>query len=97
MTTQSQHPDLPPSHPPATAAHTNHGRTVAAWALFYGASLAALVAAIGFIIPSMPLIWAGVAVAALSVIASVALRLAGLGQPKDERSTDSDDEFAHLR
>ena len=66
---------LPVGPPPA-----NHGRTGAGWTLFAGGVVGALVVAIGFILPSMPLIYAGIAVAVVGVIASIILRAAGYGQ-----------------
>lgn len=66
---------LPVGPPPA-----NHGRTGAGWTLFAGGVLGTLVVAVGFILVSMPLIYAGIAVAVVGVIASIILRAAGYGQ-----------------
>lgn len=67
--------NLPANPPPA-----NHGRTGAGWALFAGGAIAALVAAIGFILLLLPLIIAGAAVAVLSIIVSAIMRAVGYGQ-----------------
>ena len=66
---------LPVGPPPA-----NHGRTGAGWTLFAGGVVGALTVGIGFILVLMPLIYAGIAVAAVGVIASLILRAAGYGQ-----------------
>ncbi|WP_222847989.1 HGxxPAAW family protein [Ruania zhangjianzhongii] len=74
---------LPVGPPPA-----NHGRTGAGWTLFAGGALGALIVAIGFILPSMPLIYAGIAVAVVGVIASIVLRAAGYGQVQRVRAQE---------
>ena len=66
---------LPVGPPPA-----NHGRTGAGWTLFAGGVIGALVVAVGFILPSMSLIYAGIAVVVVGMIASIVLRAAGYGQ-----------------
>jgi len=67
--------DLPDSAAP------NHGMTLAAWALNAGIVLAFLVAGIGMMVETMWLVWIGVAIAAISLIAGGVLRALGYGQP----------------
>ncbi|UFU08089.1 HGxxPAAW family protein [Ruania halotolerans] len=71
-----------PQNLPVAAPPTNHGRTVAAWVLFWGGVLAAVVAGIGFILPSVPVIAAGAGVFVVGAAVSIALRAAGFGQPR---------------
>lgn len=94
---QAPFPDLPPSEVPIGVANTNHGRTVAAWTLMLVVSVGAVVSAVGFVLPSMPVIWAGAGVAVIGVIASIVLRAMGLGQPPPQRVQAEDNETAHLR
>lgn len=67
--------DLPDSAAP------NHGMTLAAWVLNSGIVLAFLVAGIGMMVEAMWLVWIGVALAAVSLIAGGVLRALGHGQP----------------
>lgn len=62
------------------AAPANHGRTTAAWVLNAGLVVASLLAGFGIALPRMPLVWAGIAVFVVSVIAGAALKLTGHGQ-----------------
>lgn len=65
---------------PERAPAANHGRTAAGWTLFVGGAIAALVVAAGFIVPSMVLIYIGIGIAVVGIVASIALRAAGYGQ-----------------
>lgn len=94
---QAPYPDLPPSEVPIAIAPTNHGRTVAGWTLMLVVSLGAVVAGIGFVVPSMTVIWAGAAVAVIGVITSIVMRAMGLGQAPAARPDTDDDATAHLR
>ncbi len=94
---EAQYPQLPPTNPPVAAPPTNHGRTLAAWVLFWFACAGSVVIAIGMIVPSMPVVWAGVIVLVVGVVASIALRVSGRGQPKSAVEPAEDDELAHLR
>lgn len=97
MSNSSQYPQLPPSEPPPTAAHSNHGGTPAAWALVFVCGVGAVVAGIGMILASSPVILAGAIVVAAGIVLSVALRIMGKGQPPLVRTVGEDDELAHLR
>ncbi|SEE16253.1 HGxxPAAW family protein [Ruania alba] len=76
----------PAENLPVAAPPQNHGRTVAAWALFWFGVIASTVSGIGFVLPSMPVILAGVAVFVVGAVVSVALRAAGHGQAPKARA-----------
>lgn len=65
---------------PATTPFENHGRTVAGWTFAVGISIGVLIAGLGLIF-SPALMWAGVAVIVVSIVASFALHVVGRGQP----------------
>jgi hypothetical protein len=69
--------------PPASPFH-NEGRTPAGWLVCYGLMLGSAILGAGMIAAIMPLVYAGGIVIALVLIAGVALRAAGLGQPAPE-------------
>ncbi|MFN3865859.1 MAG: HGxxPAAW family protein [Demequina sp.] len=62
-------------------AHSNHGKTVAAWVTNVGLITAALVAAVGIAFPIWPVVWVGVGLAVVALAAGAALRALGHGQP----------------
>lgn len=64
-------PDLP---------HTNHGNTIASWAMLGIITLGFIVAAIGFDISSTPIFVVGVAIMLIGLVAGLVLRAAGYGQ-----------------
>lgn len=61
--------------------NANSGMTTAGWVTNVGLVLAALVVAIGMGFPIWPVVWAGVGLAVLSLIAGAVLRALGHGQP----------------
>lgn len=76
--------DILPERAPAA----NHGRTGAAWTLFVGGAIAALFVAAGMIVPSMTLVYIGIAVAVVGIAASIVLRAAGYGQVERVRARE---------
>lgn len=66
---------------PARAPFHNEGKTPAGWLLALGLMLGALLVGVGIIVDVQWLWIAGIAVCAITLIASVAMRAAGLGQP----------------
>ncbi|WP_237202632.1 HGxxPAAW family protein [Rothia endophytica] len=64
-------PDLP---------HTNHGNTIASWAMLGIIIVGAIVAAVGFDIASTPIFVVGVAIMLIGLVAGLVLRAAGYGQ-----------------
>lgn len=66
-------PDVAPFH--------NEGMTPAAWVLSIGIMVAAVLVAVGMIATINALIIAGVVVGVVSLLASAAMRAAGMGQP----------------
>ncbi|WP_022916457.1 HGxxPAAW family protein [Ruania albidiflava] len=74
---------LPVGPPPA-----NHGRTGAGWTLFVGGAIAALLVGAGMIVPSMTLVYTGIAVAVVGIVASIVLRAAGYGQVERVRARE---------
>ncbi|WP_434080720.1 HGxxPAAW family protein [Sanguibacter sp. Z1732] len=97
MSNSSQYPPLPPSEPPSHAPHANHGGTPAGWALMGVSAVGAVIVAIGIILPSNPVILAGVIVLVVGAVISLVLRGLGMGQPSQPARPDPDDELAHLR
>ncbi|MBN8882076.1 hypothetical protein EDD28_2844 [Salana multivorans] len=66
---------------PAVAPFHNEGKTPAAWVMAWGLMLAAVLIAVG-LIARIDGVWiAGVVVGLVSLVASGAMRAAGLGQP----------------
>ncbi|MFC7374371.1 HGxxPAAW family protein [Brachybacterium sp. GCM10030267] len=68
-----------PPHPPH-----NEGKTAAAWTLTMGVVFGSAIVAAGMILAMMLLVWIGIGVMALAIIAGIVMSLAGLGQPKPE-------------
>lgn len=66
------------SVPPAPP--QNHGKTVAAWVMFFGVVIGATIAALALVIGQPVLIPIGIAVAVVLLIISLVLRLSGFGQ-----------------
>lgn len=64
----------------------NEGKTVAAYTLNFGVVLGSVFIGLGMILPMMLLVWIGVGVIAVSIIAGIALSLAGHGQPRRRAS-----------
>lgn len=71
--------DVSEFKPAPGAKHVHHGRTVAAWAGSMIALVGFIVGAIGLIMGSWPVFWAGGVVLALSLIVTVVLRKMGKG------------------
>lgn len=61
--------------------NANSGMTTAAWVLNVGLVTAALVTAVGMAFPIWPVVWVGVGLAVVALIAGAALRALGHGQP----------------
>lgn len=75
---------------PVAAPFHNEGMTPAAWVASIGMMLAALLVAIGMIATINVLIIVGVVVGLLCLIASGAMRAAGMGQPPRPTSPDGE-------
>ncbi|GAB2976674.1 MAG TPA: HGxxPAAW family protein [Actinotalea caeni] len=73
---------------PDAAPHANEGKTVAGWTLMYVCALGATIVAIGMIIPSTPVIVAGVVVTVLGLALGAILRAMGHGQPRVTKNGD---------
>ena len=67
---------LPPVAPPR-----NHGHTVAAWVAMASVMVGATVAAVGFLVPAVWLVWTGAGIAVGGLLVGGVLRKAGFGQP----------------
>lgn len=63
-------------------AHTNHGRTVAAWVTNGAVTAGVLLAGVGMALPARELLWAGIVVAALGLVVGAVLKALGFGQPR---------------
>ncbi len=59
---------------------TNHGRTLAGWVTNGLIVLGALVAAIGFMIPNIPVAWVGAGIVVVALAVGATLRALGFGQ-----------------
>ena len=62
-------------------ASPNHGMTLAAWVLNVGIVVGAIAAGIGMMIEVGAVLWTGVAIIGLALVAGGALRALGYGQP----------------
>lgn len=74
-----------PAYLPPVAPPRNHGHTVAAWVAMSSVMVGATVAAIGFVIPAVWLVWVGAGVVIGGLVVGGVLRKAGLGQPEAVR------------
>lgn len=70
---------------PPTAAHRNHGRTIAGWALFWFVAVGAVFVGIGLTFGPEVLIKVGAVIAVIGLIVSPILRAMGYGQPVPPR------------
>ena len=59
----------------------NHGKTMAGWVTTAGLVIAAILGALGMMIPALVLIWVGIGVAVAALVAGVVMRALGYGQP----------------
>ncbi len=67
----------------------NEGKTIAAWILTMGSVLGTVPVALGMILPMPVLIWVGIGMIAVAILAGVGLALAGFGQPRRTAEADS--------
>lgn len=73
---------------PDSAPNANEGKTLAGWTLMYVVGLGAALVALGMVLSTMPLLWAGVAVIVVGFVASAILRALGHGQPRVSKDGD---------
>lgn len=59
----------------------NHGRTIAGWVTNGLIVLGVLVAAIGFMIPQLAVVWVGAGIVVVALAVGATLRALGFGQP----------------
>lgn len=71
---------------PAAAPFENHGRTRASWVLFWVVCAGVLVACVGIIVSPI-MMWVGLGVVVLGVVASFILAKLGQGQPRSLTDT----------
>lgn len=71
------------------AAPQNHGQTVAAWVMLVGVVAGAILAALGLVLSQQLLIIVGPVVIVATIILSVVLRAAGMGQKPRGRDAES--------
>lgn len=60
--------------------YTNHGNTVAAWALCGLVTIGFIIGSVGFNIANMMILIVGCVVMAVGIVAGIALKAAGYGQ-----------------
>ncbi|QAY62497.1 hypothetical protein ET495_03665 [Xylanimonas allomyrinae] len=77
----AENPNAENPYLPSAAPFHNEGKTVAAWVAMIGVTLGAIIAAVGFLSPTLWIIVAGAVVVVASLIAGAVLRGMGLGQP----------------
>lgn len=70
-------PEKPTSLPPS-----NHGHTIASWTAMVLIMVGAVIALIGFVMPTPALAWTGLGVAVFGVLLGGVLRALGFGQPR---------------
>ncbi len=80
--------------PPASPSH-HHGRTVAAWILAVGVTIATLVAGIGMIFSAMTVIYVGAGIGAAAIIVSIIARAARPGRSDGEDAKRSPDWYGN--
>lgn len=80
-TPASQTPDL--MTPPSALAPVNHGRTAAAWTLFWGCVVGTSIGAVGAVMNNWTVIAVAIAVCVVVIAVSAGMRIAGLGQPRE--------------
>lgn len=73
---------------PDAAPHANEGKTVAGWTLMYVVGLGATLVALGMVLSLAVLLWVGVGVIVLGLVASAILRALGHGQPRISKDGD---------
>jgi len=73
---------------PDAAPHANEGKTLAGWTLMYVVGLGATLVALGMVLSVPVLLWAGVGVIVIGLIASAVLRALGHGQPRITKDGD---------
>ncbi|MDO5495217.1 MAG: HGxxPAAW family protein [bacterium] len=71
---------------PRAAAPVNHGRTVASWTLVWIVVAGVVIAGIGFAIPHMPVLIAGLVILLAGIVAGLVMRGLGMGQPIEKRT-----------
>ena len=64
---------------PASGPWLNHGRTIAAWTSITVVVVGGILAALGFVVAPW-LIWVGLAIVVLGIVAGKVLQMAGYGQ-----------------
>lgn len=72
----NQQYELPPASPFA-----NHGKTTASWTLVWLVIIGLAIGAVGMILETQWLIFGGIGVMAIGVVAGLVMRGMGLGQP----------------
>ncbi len=63
-----------------------HGSTPAAWTLVVLITLGFIVSTVGLVIGQWPIFWVGVGIVALGGIVGGAMKMAGLGKPRQHAS-----------
>lgn len=73
---------------PDAAPNANEGKTVAGWTLMFVVGLGATLVALGMVLSVVALLWAGLGVIVLGLVASAILRAMGHGQPRISKDGD---------
>lgn len=68
---------------PRQAPNSNEGKTVAGWVMFWGVCLGGVVTGLGLVLWELWVLIAGIAILAVTIIASIVLAAVGMGQPRN--------------
>ncbi|MFC0674847.1 HGxxPAAW family protein [Brachybacterium hainanense] len=71
---------MPQTYSVPPAPPHNEGKTTAAWVMTVGTVIGSIVVALGLVFSSSMMMAVGAAVIALTIVLSIVLRMAGLGQ-----------------
>ena len=85
----AENPNAGNAYLPDAAPFHNEGKTVAAWVAMIGTTVGAVIAAAGFIGPTLWLIIVGAVIVVASLVAGLVLRSMGHGQPLPSTASSS--------
>ena len=70
-------------HLPVASPPLNHGNTTAAWVTVISVLVGSAIASVAMLFAAMPVVWTGVAIVVLGLVAGRVLKMLGLGQPAE--------------
>lgn len=75
------------SHLPLSAPPRNHGNTLAAWVTVIAVMVGGLISTLAVMFSAVPLFWVGLGVIVVGVVVGRVMRMLGMGQPPEPRSS----------